>query len=171
MRSIDAEWDEDEIIDLGGDCLYLVQYGQSRRLVKSKYDPTKDRYGWAIDIVKYYKKFVDGKLEVFYSDKLVGFWWFKNGCLHNPYGPANVIYRHCGNMSFQWACNDKRYALREDNIVTLSGSIRNGIRQLFIMVKRSDGGTHGFIIEKENAEGAKPYFDIYGELMNEYKKH
>jgi hypothetical protein len=170
MRSIDSEWGEDEVVDLGGCYLYQVQYGQSRKkLVKSKHDP-KDKFGYVSDIFKHYCPYVDGRLNVFFEDKLVGSFWIKDGGLHNPYGPAKILFKRCGNMSFSWALDDKRYVLRDDKIVHLSGSVRMGKTSLFVTKQHSDHGSNSFFI-KDGSKTSKYYFDVYGELVDEYKKY
>jgi len=170
MRSIDAQWDEDEVVDLGGKYLYQVQYGQShKQQVKSKQDP-QDKYGYARDVFNYYKPFVDGKLDVFYEDRLASSFWFKDGCLHNPYGPAKLVYRKCGNMVFEWVLNDKRFALRADKIVSIGGSIRMGERRLHIMKQGVNGCVVSFLTKEKN-KSEHYFFRIYDELINEYKKH
>lgn len=167
MRSIDAEWGEDELIDLGGDYTYTVKYGNFSKQVKCKHDP-KDRFGCYKHILKHFA-FFDGKVEAFYENDLKAFFWYNGGKLHNPYGAAMVIYRPCGNMAIDWALEDKQHSPRKDKISAISGIFRQGERRIFVTLQGIAINRHFFVKEDDN--NSKYYLKVYDELLDEYKKH
>ena len=168
-RSIDAEFDEDETVDLGGKFLYEVRYGQiGKKLLKSRCEP-KEKFGFPADILKYFLS-KDGKFEIYYENNLKTVFYVESGGIHNLYGPAIINYRLNGCMSFKWFVDNKKNNFREDNICEISSSIRMKKFYLYIVKKTSEHGYMGFNLT-DSSDGFDYYLAIYNELKSIYEKY